>query len=389
MRALDALSDLSMSVGWADPLGGAALTAQHLRRSLSGANRRHAVYALAGEAQFRAIQNSEATQRYLPMLERARDLARDSGDPELIARVEWAVGQVELFREHYAQAEQHLRSAELCLVEDYPGAPFLLTNVRATLGGTWIAMGRHALLVEESATWLKEAEDRSDVFARIVLTTMGGAYVRHLLNDQPDRGLSELAELLALWPEEPFTGVHFGEVMATIYCKLYGNHEEAWGWVQSQQRRFDRALMLRVGGGRQIRAAMACAAAVAACKGQPQQARGAALRALRSASIKSAGSFGEITRAQVVALSEGPEAALPVVRNCHARLSEQGVFARWGMHYLEGLLIGGDRGSEMRRAALAAFEAQGYRNTHSALRSWGLPALDALQAKFASAADGH
>ena len=52
--------------------------------------------------------------------------------------------------------------------------------------------------------------------------------------------------------------------------------------------------------------------------------------------------------------------------------------ARHSLRYFGGALRGGDGGRLACQQAVQALQAEGYRNPLSALRCWGLPALDAL-----------
>lgn len=385
---LDAMISLGARISAIDVLSGFALTTQHLLLALSSGDAGHAAWALSAEALSQGISNPQRFPECLQLLERAHELAERSDDPLYRAGVLLQRGTIGSLAD-LDSVEADLDEAERVLREQCPEEPWLLTNVRSGQSMRLLQWCEHAQLAQKSAEWLHNAEERGDAYARASHQVAGG-YVQHLLADAAERGLQEVQRAVGVWPSEPFSPFHFWEVPAVTTCSVYLGGSRAWQWHQAQQKRLDRAFMLKSGPPREMVSHCRAVAALAAmgADGSPGSDKlGAVVR--REASFlmgrpgARARSMGLCLQAQLQALHDEPEQALQSARAATELAQSVHLLSTLpGSRYLEGLLQGGVTGTEQRERALQVFANQGYDNPRAAVRSFGLAGLDALEARY-------
>jgi hypothetical protein len=300
-------------------------------------------------------------------------------------RISYREGSVAAVRWDLARAIERLEHSHRVATEHCPDQPWLLTNVRLGLGPIWVATCQHRKLATLSSAWLAEARERNDQFALSLLESSGGAHLRHLMDDEPDRARSQLKQAVAPWPPEPFSYTHFGEVMAITFIELYRGGDGAHAWFTRERPRLSRAFMMRASFGQATHLAWQALACIAACAGKAQS-EAAALRnqawahaiALGKLDLRLAELNRALIEAQLTALEDDVEAAHVRIRQA-LDLSER--FGYTLIHqtarYLQGVMQGGEAGAASRQAVIATFEREGWKMPRKAVRIM-CPALDVL-----------
>jgi hypothetical protein len=379
---LEAAWQLSAPVAWVEVLPSANLSAAHLRRALDAGDPAHAARALAQEATLRAVQKPFARATYEPLLETSRTLANHVGDPALHAFVTWVEGLTTTFRGEFARALEPYRRAEQTLSEHCPDEPWLLTNVRTSVGSALLAAGEHRELVTRCHAWLSEAREREDRFAHTAIVGLAGGYFRHLLDDAPEAALAALEESMAAWPREPFSSSSLGELWAMAQIEPYREARGLQHWLDRERPRLRRALLLQTPMCRTQLSLITTNAAL--CAAMSTHERGDLLRAAR-------GSVAKLKRIRdpfAQACCAMFEAQLAVMRGerCLAREGAKrareafdalGLYQQHAAGYLEGALEGGEAGRARCIAALAFFREQGWQRPDRAL-AMVLPVLPEL-----------
>ena len=381
---LDAAWSLALPLSWLDPLASAALTTQHLRLALASGEPSHVARALAAEAFARAVR-SPATREIDELLARARELALRHGDPALETEITYREGAVATYRWDLALASDRLELALQSVTERCPDQPWLTTNIRLALGAALFNRREHQRLARTGATWLAEARDRNDRFALTNLNGLGYAFVRHLMADQPAQLEAEFEEHRAWWPKEPFSFVHFGDLIATTYGRLYIGGDAALSWFEREEARLARALLIRPGTGRGVVLMMRAAAHLAAYTSGARAGDPALLErtsAITDQLARLNTVFGlqiaPFLRAQVEAVSGQRERALARLHDVQERAAASG----YAVHedrtrYFAAALAGRDD-DDTRALLLARYRAQGWKRPRHAFTAL-CPVLDSIE----------
>jgi serine/threonine protein kinase/predicted ATPase len=382
---LDAAWSLATPFTWLDPLGGIALGTLHLRLALASGEPSHVARALAAEAFARAMR--EPSDRTIDkLIVRARDLAAQHGDPALEAEVTYREGVVALYRWDLVRASECLDRALSSVTERCPDQPWLTTNIRLSLGAVWFNRGEHRRLAQAGETWLAEARDRGDQFALTNLNGLGYAFLRNLMADDPDRVEADVEGNRPLWPREPFSFVHFGDLLATNYQLLYRGGDAALSFHERHAPQLSRALILRSGTGRSFMLLVRAAAHLAAWSSGPRAGTSRLLadtRALIGELASVGNAFARhsapFLMAQIHVLEGQGARALATLRRVHAAARECGYTQHADRaEYLAALVEGGASGLETRARLLAAYAEQGWKQPHRAMTML-CPILDVIE----------
>lgn len=381
---LDALAGLSLPVAWCDPLAGAALNARHLRLSRAAGAPTHLARALAEEAYGRSLQSPFAPE-IDRLLERARELAKDTQDPALEVFLAFREATTAIWRWQLPRVRERSEHALQVCHASCLDQPWLLTNVRTVLSSSWANLGDHARLASACDAWLGQARERNDRFALAMIEGLGFGSFRHLMVDDPDRAREALAVAMAPWPVEPFAFAHMGELIGVTHIELYRGGDSLVRWFDAELPRLSRSLLLKQPFGKGMMLMYRGLAALAA-KGVAAPERGrrllndlrkyiSVMKRLDSALARlMAISF----EAQLAALSGKPELALTLAREVRERSRACGHDLEPRFSYFEGLIEGGEGGLQKREAALKFFADQGWKFPRRALAML-CPALDELE----------
>ena len=366
---LEAAWALALPLSWLDPLAGAALTLHHMRIALASGEPAHMARALAAEAFAQSVRGSTSARRVDEPLARARELAREHGDPALTAEIDYREGTIAAYRWDLQRARECLERALATVSERCPDQPWMTMNIRLALGTMWFHIGEHGLLARTSEGWLADAHDRGNDFALTTLYGLGSGFVADLMADNPERVLSQLEHQRAQWPAEPFSFVHFGAFMAGSYARLYLGESHAWEWLERELPRLARAQLLRLAPGRSLLLAVRAAAALTARSGARGERRDALLVSARksvAALSKQGTTFAAHTaplfQAQLDVLDGERERAIAAARRVEvaARASGFMIQANSAQHFA-ALLEGGEQCLKVRAELLARYRDQGWK----------------------------
>jgi eukaryotic-like serine/threonine-protein kinase len=384
---LDALYGLAVPIAWLDPQLSAALSARHARLAQALGEPAHLARALAEEAFARAFGSSDNPE-IDALLEQARGLASQNGDPGLQVAVSFREGTVAVTRWQLGRWRERLEHAQQVAIESCPEQPWMLTNVRIPLAGAWLMLGEHKQFAASTGAWIAEARERSDQFAMTLVDVLACGVMRHLMTGDIDLARARLHAALAPWPRKPFSMAHFGEVATAGYIELYAGGDRAHRWFQERLEQHSREFLLKMNFGKThwlaLRAGACLAARATASKHEAAallaQARGHA-RALGRIHFKLAALQRSVIEAQCSALSGEFSYALQSTQRARQQTEDDGhkVLAMC-LTFMQGLLEGGSEGRELEQSALGFFAAQGWKHPRRAISIW-CPALDELETR--------
>ncbi len=372
---LDAMFQLAVPVNWVDMLPGSALNMRYLRRAFAVGERSHVARALGIEASFRAMQAPERSENYLPLLARSRDLASHSEDPALQAEIEWFASNVALFRGDFTHSEESLEAAHELLTVRCPGEPWLLTHVRTNLGSVCGLKGNYRRLARDVMGWIAEADERQDRFAPASLAGLGCGYLPSLMQDDPEAALALIARAMRVWPADPFTPAHHGELIAATHANLYAGGAAALTWLDQRAHEHDRAFLHRTRFlGASLHLQRAPALLCAGAEATPEKRRELLRRvdqALAKVNVSEPGWAGSVRlsmRGQLAVARGELEGAARHLEAARERFKANGMQG-WSsaLGYLQGVLEGEEVGREKRALAIRFFQEQGWKNPWRAI----------------------
>jgi hypothetical protein len=374
---LDAAWALAPPIAWIEPLASAVLSIRHLRMALRSGEPSHIARALAEDAFARIVQDPR-DPRVTQLLESARTIAMALRDPTLEATLVYRQGTVATYRWEFEAARAAMENAQQMISERCPDQPFLLTNVRTSLGSIWTNRGEHARFADAARVWLDEARQRGDRFALTMITGLGYGFIPRLMAHDPDGAQEEMTELIASWPKEPFSFAHLGELLAMSCALLYRGGDHALRWHEAERARLSRAFLLRSGMGKAIYLSVRTLALLSAetVAGTAEAAR---LRAEAHATVRTLGGVrtmyaehsAPFLAAQLAALDGRRGQALLMAREVCRKAEESGYLLHaHRARFLAAILAADSEQSETCASLLAYYEKQGWQRPRRVITMW-------------------
>lgn len=366
-QRLDTLWALSMPLGWAAPLAGAAVNTRHVRLALRCGDGPHAVRALAQEAAFRAMQSPRSPQRYAPLLARAEEAAEDLDDPAARAFVGFMSATAAVFRWELTPARTRLTQVERWCIERCPDDAWLLSNVRMLLSSVWFHAGNHAELRSKVPRWISEANERADLFAATALTANGMGVVAPLMAGRADEAVACLERAMAPWPLEPYGFAHWGAFLASTVIRLYQGGSRAIDAIEHNRKVISRSFMMKTRlGGTMFHACLAPALLAHVATVSDGRRRGALRRVKRSARALGrsddpfARASADLLLAQVAAAQGDDDGGRRLASVAEQAFVEIGHHFSHAAAWLAGTLQGGGAGQLRCANALEYYHGQGW-----------------------------
>jgi hypothetical protein len=233
---LEALLALSQPLAWIDWLRGVEVTMRLMALARRVGHPRYMAYGLHAQAIVVGMEGGREKQM-VKLLERARLYVERDGSTDARAHHDLTRGLSHFSDAEFKAAKVAFAAAE-ARYHDCPREAWQLANVRGFYLQMLYWLGDHREHRELATRWMSDAEQRGDRFAATMYVGNGLGYARHLMNDEPDRALAELAELMRPWESSTFGAQHFSAWMAEHYIRAYARPEETaefWERVRRQQ----------------------------------------------------------------------------------------------------------------------------------------------------------
>jgi eukaryotic-like serine/threonine-protein kinase len=370
--AVEVISALNRSIAILHLPAYLALSVQHLRLAASLADPAQLVQSYAIQGWLRTVRGSLGAG--LALFDQSRKLCAELGRPALSAWQALSEGNARLTDWDVAGSEACLSRAQQLLQTHCPDQPRELTTARLSLGHAWYLLGRHGQLAQETEGWLAEARERQDHLGVALLTGAGCGFLRHLMEDAPERALAELDEAMARVPAEPFSFAHYGHLAAVQVSLAYQGGSLALRWLDARRAYHRRCFLLRSRYGKEGMVTHELVATLRASEGMAEAER---TRAFRAASVL-AGRLGSrpssmmralslLHRAQLAAVQGRRDQARQLARQARGSVQGPNWFGLFALSYLDGLLEDSDAGRKKCETTLAALREQGWQNPERAL----------------------
>jgi hypothetical protein len=370
LRKIDVCWSMALGLSLIDVVRGADFQARNLLQSLSAGEPFRIARALALEVAYTSTGVSSARSRSAKLLRSAEVLARRLGHPYLSAMIDLAGGIAVFLSEgrwsdsltSCDRAERIFR--DYCKGTAWPEIPVAQTFALWCL----IHQGKIAELSRRWPVLLQESRERGDLLAVTNLSTHIMALVR-LGADQPEDAQRELDTAMRRWSQQLFSNQHMYAVLAQLDIHLYRrNGQAAWAHISERWPFFKESLLLKISYARadlmQLRARSALLAAMTAPDPRPLlRSAGRDAQRLAREKLAWAEAHAQAIRAGIAAVRGEWSMAVTRLTDAAARYdaADMGLYAAASRRRL-GLLLGGDEGRDLVRAADAWMSVQIIRN---------------------------
>jgi serine/threonine protein kinase len=244
---LDALDALRVALGvyWlVEPVRGGLFATQYLRRALDAGDERHILRGLETEATYIALLGgSKAEQRAGEIYSLCAQLAKKTGSASTMGGYSFAEAG---FHAIYGRKAKSTECAIAALSQpNQPGVSWERACAYFHLYQNCLYIGGRPGLFQEVEERVGEAEARRDRFA--VATLLPMLSMAHLMADQPDQALINMARMGAELSPEVFGFLDVQEALWTAISHTYlGDYDAALAHYASRQGRYASSGMPRL-----------------------------------------------------------------------------------------------------------------------------------------------
>jgi hypothetical protein len=228
-----------------DVIRGAEFQARHFLLALDLGEPAQLARAFAIEGSFASSQGARGGVRAEQLLQTSTRLADKSKDPLAQASVACAVGFAALQQGRWKHAREHLTRAEQILRERCTNGWWELAAAQAHLLFSLALLGELAELRARGARYVREAEERGDLFAS-TLMRLGPMTNAWLAQDDPDGGEADAERALAQWSHRAYHQQHFfGTTGLAAYALYRGDPTRGTAILDEDKAPLERSLLLR------------------------------------------------------------------------------------------------------------------------------------------------
>jgi tetratricopeptide (TPR) repeat protein len=368
LTGIDICWSVAFGLGMADPVRGAAFNTRNLVLALRSGERYRIARALAVEAMYTSRVGGRAIRRTDALLQRARALALECGEPHAIGWVHGASGVACYLAGKLKLALEHMENAK-AVWADVPGAVWELDTMTFFSMNCLVWLGEIGRVAREAPKALRDARLRGDLYAAVNLR-VGLANLAWLAGDDSEAALTQVEEAMSEWSQRGFHLEHYYELLARTNALLYsGRAREAYAYITARWPALRRSLLpftiqpmrvftLHARG----RSAIAAAEEGAADRASLLRDAATAARRIERERMAWATPKAKLLRAGI-AVRESTERAVSLLREAVTGFdaADMALYAAASRRSL-GVLLGGDEGRELVRAADAWMTSESIKN---------------------------
>jgi serine/threonine protein kinase len=369
LQRLGLMQSLSNGFTYANPVFGRSLQTRLVRETLRIGEPHRVGIAFCLELGYLGTLGTKGYAKAMTLGQRTVALGERLAYGRVIGHGRAAMGLVAYLCGRWREACELARAGERILREAGEEVRWELDVTEMFLATAVWCLGDVRELVRLVSIYLRDAEERGDAYAQRGLRGWR-TNVAWLAIGQPAEARAQLAAAeLPLEPGQPAQVSHYYELLSAGLIDLYeddgaGAHRR----VEATWPALEKAMLTRIQAvnieGTYLRARAALAAAAAApdpgARTPLLTLAARCARTLEREATPWAGAYALAVRAGAARLAGAPERELAHLRDAAAAFdaTEMGLFAAATRHRL-GVLLAGDEGAELTRAAEAHFHAQG------------------------------
>lgn len=220
--------------------------ARHLLLALQAGEPSRLVRALSFESGFVATAGSQARARATALSETAQALAESLQEPYGHAVVAMTSGMIAYLSGDWPAALRQSEAAEKLLSERCTGVLWELSAARRFLLSSLAFMGRLRSLGQRAPALLRDARQRSNLYAETDLHTRLLTPALLAAGD-PDRAIADSESALRRWSHQGFHLQHYNHLMTATQCDMYrGQPRAALARMQATWPALSRSMLLRI-----------------------------------------------------------------------------------------------------------------------------------------------
>ena len=245
LTRVDICWSAAVGLSLVDPVRGADFQARHLLLALRAGEPCRIARSLALEGMHRAIAGGSGRRRAARYLQVAQELAHRVGDPHALGLAALGTGYAIFLLGHWERAREAAERAEELFHERCTGVAWELATARFLQCGMLYYLGEIAELARRLPRFLREAEDRGDLYALATLGYLGSAAA--LAADDPEEAGRGLAAVMGPWTRRGYHIQHRNALWAAAHVALYrGEGRAAWDLIREQWPALEGSLILRI-----------------------------------------------------------------------------------------------------------------------------------------------
>ena len=229
-----------------DPILGACFQTRGLLLALRAGEPFRVVRSLAMEAAHLSTAGNPAAARVSTMLRTAEELAQGLDSPQALGMIYLVRGISAFMLGRWSLSRSALEQAETLFRNHCTGVTWERDTVTSLALWALMHMGRIDELKSRWTTFLKEAQERGDLYAATTLTTFYLAIIR-LADDDPSEVEDELSEVMRRWSRRGFSLQHSSAFRSLMHLDLYrGRVDAAWDRVRTVWPEYSHSMLLRI-----------------------------------------------------------------------------------------------------------------------------------------------
>jgi hypothetical protein len=363
---LDVAFAASEGLGMTDPIRAAAFQARSLLMALKAGEPRRIVRALAAEVAFVSLRGVSAARHTARMQAQLDALATRLGDPGSRGMALGAYA-IAAFNEGkwLASAAASARTEQI-FRDECTGVRWELATAQLFNGFALALTGRIREMIARFPLLIKEANERGDLYAATSLRACLGFYVP-LAKDDAALAHREVDDAIARWSVRDFHLQHANALNSHVSIDLYlGDGRAALARLDAAWPQLDRSLLLRVQTMRAIFWSVRARAMIAATRQDGDHARLAQVeriaRRLDREGVDYCQAEAIVLRAAIRHIQGDDAGAIPLLAEAEAIFGQADLAPNHhATRRARGLLLGGDEGAALIRAADEFNTGQGVR----------------------------
>ena len=349
---IDTVRAVANGLSGVDVVLGACMLAKYMLVALDRGDKFDVLRGLCAQSFQRAVIGRVPNRHELRMVDAARALAAQLGG-DAGSYVVQMHGLSLYMRGHFRESLETLDTVGR-------GVPGVLSTVNAKIFALLACtfLGKHQEVARRAPRYVREAEERGDLYTVVCLQSTAMVYVA-LAADDPAEARRHVREAMSKWSQKGFHAQHWYAMWSTALIDLYdGAPAAAYAHLVRNDRGLRRSMLLRAQFLRAQTLYLRGCCAIASIREEPGARKQRAAEANRLAGqllrqrANWSPTLGTILRAGALSAAGDRDRAVKALREAleHAEAAELWPQS-FGVRYQLGLAIGGDEGRELRAEA--------------------------------------
>ena len=315
LRDVDVLWSICSGLSFADPILGKLVQLWHLREALRLGEPRRVAMALSIEVGFVASAGSAHAERAMKVAARAREVAEAVGDPFVRGLAEACSGFGEFLVGRWPQAHAYLERGLRLMRDHVEGGRWEIDLTEIFHLGNLFYLGDMRELVRLAPLFLREAEDRGDVYSQHGIRSWRSNVAWLAMGKPEDARAHVLGVALERGDIADFHLHDYYQLLANGQIDLYvGDGDSALARVEKAQLELERSQLLRIQTVRIESQFLLGRAALASRRVDAIVLAQRALAALRKERVAWADALGALLATAIAIAQEEPARALAAAR---------------------------------------------------------------------------